>query len=126
MGFTVEIAGADKLMSKLRNIEDVDLEPAVKVTAQAVNNKAFDLARYDSGDMRNGIFNEVLHLVIGGKKTPVGRVVAPVEYSIWHEIGTSKMKAQPFMKPALDEEKEPFNNRVKALHRAAVSKIAKQ
>jgi HK97 gp10 family phage protein len=33
-------------------------------------------------------------------------VVSHAEYSIYQEVGTSKMKAHPFMRPALDENRE--------------------
>jgi HK97 gp10 family phage protein len=33
-------------------------------------------------------------------------VVSPAEYSIYLEMGTHKMAAQPYMRPALDESKD--------------------
>jgi len=35
-------------------------------------------------------------------------VVAHASYSAYQELGTSRMKAQPFMRPALDENREEF------------------
>lgn len=52
-------------------------------------------ARVDTGAMRDGI-----------EVTPVGaagaRVTSTVDHSAFNEYGTSRMSAQPFMRPSMD------------------------
>jgi HK97 gp10 family phage protein len=52
-------------------------------------------ARVDTGAMRDGI--NVAPLPEGG-----ARVESPVDHSAYNEYGTSRMSAQPFMRPSMD------------------------
>lgn len=61
------------------------------------------LAPVDTGRLRNSI----THQVIDEESVAIG---TNVEYAIYQELGTSKMKAQPYLRPAvvehIDEYKE--------------------
>lgn len=54
------------------------------------------LAPVDTGRLRNSI----THAVIDENSVAIG---TNVEYAIYQELGTSKMKAQPYLKPAVME-----------------------
>jgi len=64
--------------------------------AERVRTTAYDLARVRSGDMHNAIFYDT---------PPIGvwkiYIIAPLDYSIFNELGTRKMSAQPFMFPGI-------------------------
>ncbi|TLQ06062.1 HK97 gp10 family phage protein [Marinilactibacillus psychrotolerans] len=62
-----------------------------------VERKAKMLAPWDTGWMSMNIYSDMVSAWIY-------EVVSPVEYSIYQELGTRYMAAQPFMYPALQEE----------------------
>ena len=70
-------------------------------TALAVEGKAKDLAPYEFGALMNSITTK-----------PVGPftywVHDGVEYGIYQELGTSRMAAQPFMVPAVEQVSKDF------------------
>lgn len=62
-----------------------------------VESKAKQLAAWDTGWMSMSIYSGMVNLWLY-------EIVSPVEYSIFIELGTGRMAAQPFMYPALQEE----------------------
>jgi HK97 gp10 family phage protein len=60
-----------------------------------VDNEATENAPVDTGRLRNSITHEV-----EGRYAVIG---TPVEYAPHVELGTSKAKAQPFLRPAVEE-----------------------
>lgn len=75
---------------------------AVKSSADRIAEKARNYAPVDTGALRGSI--EAVSTV-AGKEAEV-RVGA--EYGRFVEFGTYKMEAQPFLSPAVAEEKEAF------------------
>lgn len=53
-------------------------------------------ARVDTGEMRNKI---VARRIAGGG----ARVLANTDHDLFNEYGTSRMSAQPFMRPSMDD-----------------------
>ena len=43
------------------------------------------------------------------------RIGTKVEYAPYHEFGTSKMAARPYLRPALDENKQKILDKIKAI-----------
>lgn len=62
-----------------------------------VEKRAKEYAPWDTGWMSNNIYSHQLKLM-------QYEVISPVEYSIFVELGTRYMAAQPFIYPALEDE----------------------
>ena len=75
-----------------------DLERGVAKATQYVCDRAKDLCPVDTGNLRNSISCESDGLE--------GCIYTNVDYSVWVEYGTSKMKEQPFMHPAIEDNVE--------------------
>lgn len=70
------------------------IEKAVRAAAFATQSVAQQSAPVDTGNLRGSIRAEAV--------SPIEyRVVASAEYSVYVELGTHKMAAQPFLDPAL-------------------------
>lgn len=65
--------------------------------ALGVQTRASDLCPVDTGRLRASITTQVTVDQVG----PVARIGSNVEYAIYVEMGTSRMEAQPFLRPAL-------------------------
>ena len=55
-------------------------------------------APVDTGNLRSAITSMVEQIAADAMQ---GQVGAPVEYALFVELGTSKMSAQPYLRPAL-------------------------
>lgn len=60
------------------------------------------LAPVDTGNLRNSI----THTVDDGE--PAAYIGTNVEYAPYQELGTIHMKAQPFLKPAVNDHKDEY------------------
>ncbi len=80
----------------IQNMEDA-INKALTASALVVEGQAKALCPVDTGNLRNSITHEV-----EGKEARVG---TNVEYAPFVELGTSKMAAQPFLNPALEQNK---------------------
>ena len=69
-----------------------------------VNMDAVPLAPVDTGNLRDSITYKV-----DGDE---GKVGTNVEYAIHQEYGTKKMSAQPFLRPALDKNREKLKREI--------------
>lgn len=65
--------------------------------ALGVQTRASDLCPVDTGRLRASITTQVTVDQVG----PVARIGSNVEYAIYVEMGTSRMEAQPYLRPAL-------------------------
>lgn len=75
------------------------LTPLVK----AVEASAKSHARRLTGHLAEGIEGMVGVAVIEGTPRMIGRVISKDFKTVWHEKGTRKMHAHPFLEPALAE-----------------------
>lgn len=85
----------------LRQLFESENGPVGKELARRtirVESRAKHLAPVDTGRLRSSITHEMG--TEGGDL--VGRVGTNVEYARHQELGTSRMAAQPFLRPALD------------------------
>jgi HK97 gp10 family phage protein len=71
-------------------------EDMVARATLATEDQAVELAPVDTGNLRGSIS----HRFAGSLE---GVVFTPVEYAPHIEYGTRKMRAQPYMRPAVDE-----------------------
>lgn len=75
------------------------LEPIVR----RVEASAKGHARRLTGHLADGIEGTVGVAIINGIPTMIGRVISKDFKTVWHEKGTRKMHAHPFLAPALAE-----------------------
>ena len=83
----------------LKALDGMSLLPAARNGGLFVVNEARTLAAVDTGAMRESIHIEDAEVTESSAFVNVG---PEVDYAIYQEFGTSKMKAQPFMRPAVD------------------------
>jgi HK97 gp10 family phage protein len=113
MSLSVEIEGADEIVSKLQNISDSltrNIGAALREGAQLIVDSAQANAPVDTGFLRDSI------QVAEESDTSV-TVVAEAEYAAFVEYGTRFMSAQPFFEPAIEEAKQ----QIQQLLRDAIS-----
>lgn len=101
---TVSIKGLSRLQAKLKKLDPLTrgaVSRGVQLAGVLVEGSAKTAAPVDTGRLRGSIHTT-------GKSTPNGAeasVGTNVEYALYQELGTSKMQAQPFLKPALQKNK---------------------
>lgn len=66
--------------------------------------------RVDTGQMMNGWTTTILGPFDG-------EVTNPVEYSIFHELGTERIPAHPMLAPAVEDAREPFERALAQIYR---------
>ena len=84
----------DKVIASVKNAKRGGLTAAALI----VEGDATLRAPVDTGNLRSSI----THKVVSDEEARVG---TNVDYAPWVEGGTSKMAAQPFLRPALDNNK---------------------
>lgn len=99
----IKFEGIDKLEKGIReNVTMSDVKRAVRHHGAKLQKKAQKNAPVDAGDLKGSIG---LELSDGG----LAATVEPtMEYSAYVELGTRKMKAQPYLKPAFDDQVQQF------------------
>lgn len=116
----VKIVGVEKLQKKLRKNVDMDevkhmvrkhgsqLEANAKRKAEFKGHyewskeKGGEVFVKPSGNLKNSIRTEIRN---GGM---TAEVEPTAEYAAYVELGTRHMEAQPYLKPAFEEQKEKF------------------
>lgn len=117
----IKITGLDKLQKKLKKNTDLnDVKRLVKKHGSQMETKAQQNAPvgtpestgipgYVGGTLKRSIGLEIKD---GGM---TAEVKPTAEYAPYVELGTRYMEAQPYLKPALDEQKEKFKKDMKKL-----------
>lgn len=94
---TEEVKGMDELLEQFRDIENLDWVKAEVQGMTVIKDEAQRIVPVDTGALRKTIRVEVqgetVMLLAGGDE---------VDYHLHVEFGTVKMKAQPYMRPAID------------------------
>lgn len=99
----MRIRGGSALRRALRDAQNTDaIKEVVALNGTEMTQTAQRLAAVDTGDMKRSIRMEVEN-----NGFQVG-VQANMEYDQYVELGTRFQEAQPFIKPAFDEQKEKF------------------
>lgn len=114
----IEIKGLDKLQKKLKkNVKMADVKKVVKFHGgqlaermKAQTKQSFKKG-YSTGDTANSI-NAVI-----ARDGLEARVGPTTDYAEYVEYGTRFMEAEPFVKPALDAQKDKFKSDLKKLVR---------
>ena len=96
----MRIKGKKQLERKLRNMSDVAkhqaTQEALYSASAVVHGQAVNLCPVDTGNLRISLNFEV--------HDDYAEVGTPVEYAPFVELGTARMSAQPYLRPALDEQ----------------------
>lgn len=111
------IIGQDRLLRKLAQIEPAlraAMQREVKIAAVNIERGAKQRAPVDTGRLRNSIAHEIHE---GGLNAEIG---SNVDYAPFVEFGTRRMRAQPYLFPAFEEERPKYMDRL----RRALSKAA--
>lgn len=102
----IEVRGLDKLQKALKGIDIEKVKVIVRQNGAELQKKMQDKADfvkgYQTGQTKRSIGLEIHD---GGFSAEVGPTT---EYSPYLEYGTRYMDAQPFVKPALDEQEKQF------------------
>lgn len=125
MNIKVRIDGVEEVIANLNTISE-DVHKKVKeeliIAATHVQNGARKRCPVDTGTLRNSIaVNEVsdfkveVGTYLPETPPPTLNVESYMPYAAFVEYGTKKMKAQPFLFPAYEEEKPKFLKRLKRI-----------
>lgn len=99
----IKLIGETKLIAKLKKNMDMDLvKKAVRLNGSELQTKAKEKAPVDTGQLKRSIGLEITD---GGL---TAEVEPGVDYAAYQEYGTRFMNAQPFMRPALQEQTKQF------------------
>ena len=91
----IKLQNLEKIIKKYDKLSQVDVMPEITKAARVVQKTAKSLAPVDTGTLKGSI------RVKSYKDQKSAIVYTLTEYAIFQEFGTSKMKPQPFMRPAL-------------------------
>jgi len=100
MSFSYKVKGLDKFIRRVQGKPKQArraVSEVLRKSALRIERKAKIKAAVDTGFMRNGIFVARVGMLRY-------KVTSPAGYSVYVELGTRKMKAQPFLGPAVKEE----------------------
>ena len=112
----IHVKGLDKLQKKLK--ENVTLDDVKRVVSH--NGQQLQRKMQDHADFTKGYATGTTKRNIGLEITNSGftaEVEPGTEYSPYLEYGTRFMDAQPFVRPAHDEQKEKFKRDMQKLVR---------
>lgn len=112
----IEIKGLDELEKKLKkNVTMDDVRNVVRVNGSELQSKMMQKADFTKG-YQTGTTKRSIGLDIkdGGM---TAEVEPETEYSPYLEYGTRFMEAQPFVRPALEEQAEQFKRDLQKLVR---------
>lgn len=99
----VRIDGFDKLEAKLkRNMDLGAVRTRVRKNGSEMHKKAQKNVPVDSGNLKRNIELDITDNGLTAEVEPTADYAAYVEY------GTRFMEAQPYLKPAYDEQKKKF------------------
>ena len=106
MSLSYKVKGLDKFIrsaeNKGRRASSV-VDKELNRSSLRVERSAKKGAPWDTGWLSENIYSS--------KASRLGyKVISPAEYSVYVELGTRKMIAQPFMEPALKEEHPKLMN----------------
>ena len=110
----ITITGLDSLQKKLKdNIKMTDVQRVVKHNGSQLQRNMMQKADFSQGYQTGTTKRSIgLELQDGNMTASVG---PETEYSPYLEYGTRFMTAQPFVRPAFDEQKEKFKSDMQKL-----------
>lgn len=122
-----ELKGLEKLQAKLQRVSKMEeVERIVEKHGEAMQKKAVTNASKFRGHYEGRGKNRRFVRPTGATKRSISvnsgkidrfkyRVAPGTDYAAYVELGTRKMSAQPFIKPAFDDQKRLFKNDLERL-----------
>lgn len=122
-----ELKGLDKLQAKLQRVAKMEeVESIVENHGEAMQKKAVNNASRFRGHYEGRGKNRRFVRPTGATKRSISvnsgkidrfkyRVAPGTDYAAYVELGTRKMSAQPFIKPAFDDQKRLFKKDLERL-----------
>lgn len=106
----VKVVGIEKLQKKLKkNVQMDDVKRVVRHNGAEMQTKAQQNAPVDTGTLKRSIGLEITDSGMTAEVRPTA------DYAPYVELGTRFMEAQPYLKPAFDDQKEKFKRDMKKL-----------
>ena len=115
----ISIQGLDKVLSAMVETSKIDMMPAIKKAARFVQSTAKDLVAVDTGILKGSIKVKSL------PKQQAAIIGTNVEYAPYQEFGTRKMKAHPFLGPAITINKSDIQRTLKKYFKEQMAKTVK-
>ena len=99
----IKVVGMDKLEKQLKkNVTLNDVKKVVRKNGVGLQKAAQEKAPIDTGTLKRSVGIDITDSGMTATVEPTA------EYSAYVEYGTRFMKAQPYMKPALEEQEKLF------------------
>lgn len=106
----IKVVGLEKLQKKLKqNVRMEDVKKVVRHNGAEMQAKAQQNAPVDTGTLKRSIGLEIAD---GGMSAEVEPMA---EYAPYVELGTRFMEAQPYLKPAFEEQSKEFRKDMQKL-----------
>ena len=106
----IKVVGIEKLQKKLKkNVQMEDVKRVVRHNGAEMQEKAQRNAPVDTGTLKRSIGLEITDSGMAAEVEPTA------DYAPYVELGTRFMEAQPYLKPAFDDQKEKFKKDMKKL-----------
>ena len=112
MSVSFKVKGVDRLVRQLAiksKQARIATDRQLELSSKRIERMAKVQAPVDTGALKNSIFSAK-----AGNLTY--KVTAPQHYAIYVEKGTRKMRAQPYLKPALDAERPKLISNLRKLY----------
>ena len=112
MSVSFKVKGVDRLVRQLAiksKQARIATDRQLELSSKRLERMAMVKAPVDTGALKNSIFSAK-----AGNLTY--KVTAPQHYAIYVEKGTRKMRAQPYLKPALDAERPKLISNLRKLY----------
>lgn len=113
MSVSFKIKGVDRMVRQLAikgKQARIATDRQLELSSLRIERGAKTGAPVDTGALKNTIFSAQ-----AGSLTY--KVTAPQHYAIYVEKGTRKMRAQPFLKPAIDAERPKLISNLRKIYR---------
>lgn len=107
---TVDASGFLKSADRLKITTRLRVIHAVDETRQKIEEKAKENIAVDSGKTKRAIDSETVR---GGMQAIVGVKKSRAHIGRWLEFGTAKTRAQPWLNPAAESERQNHIDRMK-------------
>ena len=106
----IKVVGIEKLQAKLKkNVRLDDVKRVVRHNGAEMQEKAQRNAPVDTGTLKRSICLGITDSGMSAEVEPTA------DYAPYVELGTRFMEAQPYLKPAFDDQKEKFKRDMKKL-----------
>jgi len=110
MGNSIKLEGVNELVIKLKKNMNLDpVKTVVKMRGANLQQKAMRKAPYDTHTLERSIKLDIIDQGL------TALITANTDYAGYQEHGTRYMEAQPYMKPAFNEEAPKFKSDIDKL-----------